>query len=327
MFNLITIGDALIDTHVFIDNATLECDINQKNCQLCLNFATKIPITHSFQALGGNAANVAVGTANLGLKTAILTTIGDDASGKMVKEELKKQKVHTNLVSVDKQTPTRYSVVLNFKKERTILSYHEKREYDFHEDLPQIDWVYYTSLSEGYETLQEKMLDFLNKHKQIHLAYNPGSLQLKNISLVKQVIARTDILIVNLEEAEIILNTKLSETKNAKTFVNGLLNLGAKEVAITDSAKGAWAGNNTGVWHCDSFPVEVVSKTGAGDAFSAAYLAARFYKENIDTALLWGIADSTHIISTASSDKAPLNKKEMAKAISKFSSIRPVLSS
>jgi hypothetical protein len=49
MLDLITIGDALIDTHVFIDNATLECDINQQNCQLCLNYATKIPIAHSFQ--------------------------------------------------------------------------------------------------------------------------------------------------------------------------------------------------------------------------------------------------------------------------------------
>ncbi|MBI2037416.1 MAG: carbohydrate kinase family protein [Candidatus Magasanikbacteria bacterium] len=322
MFNLITIGDALIDTHVFIDNATLECDLNQENCQLCLNFATKIPITHSFQALGGNAANVAVGTANLGLKTAILTTIGDDASGKMVKEELKKQKVHTNLVSVDKQTPTRYSVVLNFKKERTILSYHEKREYDFHEDLPQIDWVYYTSLSEGYETLQEKMLDFLNKHKQIHLAYNPGSLQLKNIPLVKQVIARTDMLILNVEEAEAILNTKFNPAK-IRACIDGLLNLGAKEVALTDSAKGAWAGNKDKVWHCESFPVEVLSKTGAGDAFSAAYLAARFYKEDIDTALLWGIANSSHVISIASSDKIPLNKKEMAKTISQFSPIKP----
>ncbi len=323
MFNLLTIGDAVIDTHVFIDNATLECDINQKNCQLCFNYAGKIPITHSFQSLGGNAANVAVGAQRLGLKTSIFTSIGDDANGQMVKEALETQKVNTDLLHTDDRTPTRYSVVLNFKQERTILSYHEKRDYDFHEDLPKIDWVYYTSLSQGYETLQENLLTFLNKHKNIHLAYNPGSEQLKNLALVKEVIARTDLLILNLEEAEVILNKKLNEVKNIKILIAELLSLGAKEVAITDSAKGAWAGNESGIWHCESFPVEVTSKTGAGDAFSSGYLSARFYEENIDTALLWGIASSSHIVSASPSEKTPLNKKEMDSTISKFSSIKP----
>ncbi len=323
MFNLITIGDAVIDTHVFIDNATLECDINQKNCQLCLNYASKIPITHSFQALGGNAANVGAGTAQLGLKTAILTSVGNDANGQMVKEELEKQHVNTDLLSIDDNTHTRYSVVLNFKKERTILSYHEKRDYDFHEDLPKVDWIYYTSLSPGYEILQEKLLIFLNKHKNVHLAYNPGSLQLQNIKLTKEIIARTDILFVNLEEAELILATKPSKDKNMKMLLSGLLALGAKEAVITDSANGAWGGNETGVWHCPSFPVEVISKTGAGDAFASAYLAARFYKDNIDTALLWGIANSCHIISVQPTDKTPLNKKGMAETIAKFSTIKP----
>ncbi|OGH92392.1 MAG: hypothetical protein A2534_02230 [Candidatus Magasanikbacteria bacterium RIFOXYD2_FULL_39_9] len=324
MFNLLTIGDALIDTHVFINNATLECDINQQNCQLCLNYASKIPITNSFQALGGNAANVAVGAQRLGLKTTIFSSLGDDANGQMVKEALEKQKVNTDLLHTDDRTPTRYSVVLNFKQERTILSYHEKRDYDFHEDLPKIDWVYYTSLSQGYETLQENLLIFLNKHQNINLAYNPGSEQLKNVNLVKEVIARTNLLILNLEEAETILGKKL-EDSDIKTFINDLLNLGAKEVAVTDSDKGAWAGDENGVWHCESFPVEVTSKTGAGDAFSSGYLSARFYKENIDTALLWGIAASSHIISASPTEKTPLNKKEMASAISKFSSIKPTL--
>ncbi len=323
MFNLITIGDALIDTHVFIDNATLECDINQQNCQLCLNYASKIPITHSFQSLGGNAANVAVGAERLGLKTAIFSSLGDDANGQMVREALEAQKVNTDLLHTDDKTPTRYSVVLNFKQERTILSYHEKRDYDFHADLPKIDWIYYTSLSEGYETLQEKMLGYLNKNKNIGLSYNPGSEQLKNINLVKETISRTDILILNLEETETVLGKKFNNTKDINIFIKELLALGAKEVAITDSARGAWAGNSDGVWHCESFPVEVMSKAGAGDAFSSGYLSARFYKENIDTALLWGIANSSHVISASPSERTPLNKKEMASAISKFSSIKP----
>jgi len=86
MYNVITIGDALIDTHVLINDASVECDINKTNCKLCLDYASKIPITDSFQSLGGNAANVAIGIKKLGLNSTILTSIGDDSNGKIILE-------------------------------------------------------------------------------------------------------------------------------------------------------------------------------------------------------------------------------------------------
>ncbi len=322
MHNLITIGDAVVDTNVFIDDATLECDVNKQNCQLCLNFADKIPLTDSFQALGGNAANVAVACAKLGLHSAILTSVGNDANGQMIQEEIKKHGVNTDLLSLDKKIKTRYSVILNFKKERTILSYHQKRTYNLPKTLPKTDWIYYTSLSEGYETLQGKLLNLLAKHKNIHLAYSPGSIQLKNLDLTKQILPQADILIVNLEEAKKIIGKNLNNTSD---LIRELLKTGTKEVIITDGAKGAWSGNAGGVWHSESFPVEVVSKTGAGDAFSAGYLAARFYKQNISAALSWGIANSCAAISSAGPQKNLLNKKEIIRMISKFSSIKPTL--
>lgn len=324
MYNLITIGDALIDTNLFIDEATLECDVNKQNCQICLNYADKIPLTNSFQTLGGNAANMSVASVKLGLKTAILTSIGKDANGEMVKELLKKYKVNTNLLAMDKKIKTRYSMVLNFKKERTILSYHQNRIYNFPKKLPKTNWIYYTSLSEGYEKLQENLLKFLNKNSNINLAYNPGSIQLKNLVLVKQVLAKTDILIVNLEEAKKILGLDSTQETDIKTLIKNLTQLGAKEIVITNAAEGAWAGNTENAWHTDSFPIEITSKTGAGDAFSAGYLAARFYKHEISTALSWGIANSCSAISSSVQEKKLLNKKEITKMISKFSSIKPI---
>ena len=126
MFSVITIGDALLDTHVQIDDATVECGFADQGCKLCLDYAGKVPITGSFQSLGGNAANVAAGAAKLGLTSAILTSLGQDTNGKIVEAELVKNKIDTSLVSYDKETATRYSVVLNFKGERTILSLHQK---------------------------------------------------------------------------------------------------------------------------------------------------------------------------------------------------------
>ncbi len=325
MPNLLTIGDSVIDTHIMIDNATLECDLNQHNCQLCLNYAAKIPITDSFQSVGGNAANVAVSAAALGLKTSIISSIGKDANGNMLLEMLKKNKVNTKMVFSDPKAKTRYSVVLNFKQERTILSYHQKRNYKFPTSLPKTDWAYYTSLSEGYEAIQKKLLQHVYRNRNISLAYNPGTVQLQKLDLVKEVIARTNLLIVNIEEARTICSTPASQPTDAIALIKNLQNLGAQEIVITDSSRGAWAGNKDCVWHTESFPVEVVTKTGAGDAFSAGYLAAKFYKKDTPTALQWGIANSCAAITSHDPDKKLLTQKEMAKAISQFPSIKPRL--
>ena len=81
MFDLITIGDATIDTFLILDAASNCCELNKKKAMLCLNYADKITIVGSAQSVGGDAANVAVGAHKLGLKTAIVTELGNDING------------------------------------------------------------------------------------------------------------------------------------------------------------------------------------------------------------------------------------------------------
>ena len=324
MYDLITIGDAVIDTHVNIDNASVECDVDTRACRLCLDYASKIPITGSFQSLGGNAANVACGATKLGMNSAIITAIGADSNGRAVVEELKKSKVDTSLVYRDKQTKTRYSVVLNFRGERTILSYHEKRTYKLPKKMPATEWVYYTSLSDGFEDLQNSLFKYLDEHANVKLAFNPGSFQLKSaLKDVREILPRVDLLIVNLQEAELIADTTLKKEKTFSALVHELLFLGAKEVVITDAERGAVAGNDEEIWSMDSYKIEVVSKTGAGDAFSAAYLAARNYEHDIHLALTWGVAMSAAVIAEYGPQKGLVGQKALQKMIDRFPNIKP----
>lgn len=324
MYDIITIGDAVIDTHVNIDNASVECDVNTRECQLCLDYASKIPITDSFQTLGGNAANVASGTAKLGLKTAILTTLGKDSNAHLIASELKKNKVDTSLIQYDAKTKTRYSVVLNFRGERTILSYHEERKYKFPKTMPATAWIYYTSMSRGFEDLQDALAEFLEKHPSIKLVFNPGSFQLKNsLDKVTEIIPRSDILIVNLEEAEKILNTTLKKEKSLSAMIHKLIGLGAHEVVITDAEQGATAGNGDEIWNMPIYPLEVVAKTGAGDAFSAGYITARQNDHDIRTALTWGTANSSGVVSEHGPQKGLLDEKGIKKMQARFSGIQP----
>ncbi|MFA5127648.1 MAG: carbohydrate kinase family protein [Patescibacteria group bacterium] len=324
MYDLITVGDAVVDTHVNIDNASVECDVDTRACRLCLDYASKIPITGSFQSLGGNAANVACGATKLGMNSAIVTSIGADSNGRIILEELKKSKVDTSLVYRDKQTQTRYSVVLNFRAERTILSYHEKRNYKLPKKMPATEWIYYTSMSGGFENLQNALLQYLDDHPSVKLAYNPGSFQLKSaMNEVKEILPRADLLIVNLQEAELIADTTLKKEKTITSLVHKLLSLGAKEVVITDAEHGAIAGNTDEIWSMDTYKIEVVSKTGAGDAFSAAYLAARNYEHDIRLALTWGAAMSAAVIAEHGPQKGLIGQKALQKMIDRFPNIKP----
>ena len=61
----------------------------------------------SFQKyIGGCAANIAVGTARQGLKSSMLTRVGDDHMGRFVRETLQREGVDTGHVSTDPQRLT-----------------------------------------------------------------------------------------------------------------------------------------------------------------------------------------------------------------------------
>lgn len=328
MLNLLSIGDPIIDTHVQIAASNNACRLldQQAEQKLCFDYGAKIPIVDSFQELGGNAPNVAVATVKLGLSAALVSTIGDDANGKMIIEKLKHYKVDTGSITLEAGATTRYSIVLNYCGERTILSYSEKKNYIWPEPIPRAQWIYYTGLSEGYETVQKKLIEYLAAHKDTKLAINPGSYMLKYAlpDLIK-IIKQANVLIVNLEEGRHILGEAGMNEKNCATIVRNLCKLGVTEVALTDAHNGAWAGGQKEVWHVDAFPVEVVSKTGAGDAFSAAYLAARHYDLAPSEALLWGTANSSGVVRAHGPHAGLMTKEAILKTIEQFKAIQPVV--
>ncbi len=323
MNHIVAIGDLVIDTHVKIDDASIECNLDGHNCKLCLDYAAKVPVTDSFQTVGGNAANLALGTNKLGINTAIISTIGDDSNGKIINAELKKNKINTAAIIKDKKEKTRYSIVLNFKGERTILSYHNKKKYHWPKKMPKSDWIYYTSMSDGFAPLQKNLIKFLKQNKNIKLAFNPGSFQLNHsLNLCKEILPLTDLLIVNLEEAKIISGVNLNQS--AKTLVGALLGMGVKEVVITDGARGAFAGNADGIWEMTPYNVPIVSKTGAGDSFSAGFISAKIFGHDLPTCLIWGTANSCSVLGHFGVEQGQLNQKGIKKMIEKYKAVQPV---
>src|SRR3989344_5461740 len=100
-FDLITNGDSTIDTFIKIHDAAVECDINHEECKICIKYGDKIPVDSIAHSVAGNAANVAIGGATLGLNCAIYTNLGGDQQGKLIKQTFELKKVNTQYVVVN----------------------------------------------------------------------------------------------------------------------------------------------------------------------------------------------------------------------------------
>jgi len=313
MFDLLTVGDCTVDTYAMIDDRNPEVHLSSDKKLLCLDYADKISIFEAGEAVGGNAANVAVGARRLGLKTALLSELGKDLNSEFILKQLKKEKIDTSLVRQNKRNKTRYSLVLNYRGERTILSYHSKQVYSL-PSLPQPRWVYYTSLGEGFESFQNKLLVHLRKHPEIKLAVNPGSYQMdKGLSVFKKILEVTDVLIVNLEEAHRLAGEKLPV---AKLFTK-LHSLGAEMVVITDGPRGSYASDGIMSYFLPPFPGKNVSKTGAGDAYASGFLSALFQNKHVPEAMAWGTANAASVIGHIGAQVGLLTPRQMSEALKK----------
>ena len=70
-FDFVAIGDTTIDAFIRIKEASVNCDINKENCQICFDFANKVPYESvTIVPAVGNSANAAVAAARLGLQSA-----------------------------------------------------------------------------------------------------------------------------------------------------------------------------------------------------------------------------------------------------------------
>ena len=312
MFNIISIGDCTLDVFLDIDEATVSCELKREQCVICFNYADKIPVKRITKIpAAGNAANFAVGSSRLGMRSAIYTVIGGDKTGEEIKENFRQEQVSTRFVKCDCAKETNYSTVLNYNGERTILVYHYKRNYIL-PALSPTKWIYYTSLGQGHGRLHNQIANYLKKNKKTKLAFNPGTHQLREgLKNLKSIIKNCEILFVNKQEAEGILTTNSRPIKN---LLLSLYELGANQVVITDGPNGAYAFDGAAYYHLPIFKkIPMVERTGAGDAFSTGVIAALFWKKPMDQALRWGSANSSSVIQHIGPQKGLLTKNKILK--------------
>lgn len=310
-FDLITIGDSTIDTFIKIHDATIECDINKKDCKICIKYGEKIPVDSISHSVAGNAANVAAGGQKLGLNSAIYTNLGEDENGHLIKKKLLQSKVSPEHIQVHPDKESNLSVVLTFKGERTIFVYHQAWDYSLPELSP-CSFLYLTSTAESFtkSELFNQISRYVEKNKP-KLIFNPGTYQLKaGVRKYPHILEKCYLLIVNREEARKILEIDESDV-NQKDLLSGLLLLGPKNIVITDGAEGSFATDGKGFFRAGIFPAQLVEKTGAGDAYASGVIAGLFYKLPLSEAMIWGTINASHAIQFVGTQNGLLTKDDL----------------
>lgn len=295
-FDVICVGNAKIDNFLTLHEANAHLRLIKDSNELAIKFGEKIVVDKAEILLGGNAANVSVGTTRLGLNTAIVAEIGTDEFAQKIINTLSKENVDIAKIKQTEGQQSSFSTIINYKGERTIFSEHVKRSHNFNFENITTPWVYLTSLGEEWKNAYGKTIDFVKETKS-NLAFNPGTLQIEGgKSNIENVLSVTNLLFVNKEEGEELLGYSQGQKSIEEIIVN-LQKLGPKIVVVTDGKNGSVTIDEKGeILKEQIIEAKVIEKTGAGDAYSSGFLAAILHKKTIKEAMIWGTKNSASVI-------------------------------
>jgi ribokinase len=333
--DLLAIGDITIDAFIHIPGAArgvpaenaahVTCtDAAKEHCELCLPFPDKIPFDSVQEIAGvGNSANAAVAAARLGLRSTLVASVGGDSYGRRCIKALKKNNVDTHYMSIEKGVETNYHYALWFETDRTILIKHHEFHYHFLKNIAKPDsnpprWIYLSSLSDNSYDYHVTIAAYLEKNPSVKLAFQPGTFQMKlGTEKLADFYRRSEVFIVNIEESQLILQTKDEDIEN---LLLGLAKLGPKIVLITDGPNGAYMYDNssgtTSAGRTYFMPIypdikPPYERTGCGDAFSATFVSALILGKTPLEALTWAPVNSMSVVEYVGAQAGLLSRPQL----------------
>jgi sugar/nucleoside kinase (ribokinase family) len=318
--DVLSVGDVVTDAFIKLLDDRAEVIEKDDGPKLVIPFATKLPFDHSEVLSGvGNSPNAAVNFAKLGLNSALLANVGADSAGREIIHTLDKADVDTRFVRINAKKVSNYHYVLWYKSERTILIKHE--EYDYHwphfkpKEIPK--WIYFSSISKNALEFHDDMADWLEKHPEVKLAFQPGTFQMEiGAERLKRIYARTEILACNREEAVYITGGNYDDLHD---LFNRLHHLGPEVVLISDGPKGSYGSDGQNRFKMPIYPdpAPPVERTGAGDAFTSTFVASIMKGNTVDGALQWAPISSMSVVQHVGAQAGLLSERKLAELLQK----------
>lgn len=315
MYDVVTVGSSTVDIFAQTAFSELIKIIDPKKEVDLLSFpsGSKVLVEHIEQTIGGSGTNAGVALSRLGHKVAYVGKIGEDSNGDLIIRELRKEKI--DVLASRKKGFSGYSIILEtLEHDRTILAYKGVNNDLRYNDVPlkkmKTRWFYFGSMMESSFKTQERLARFARKNN-IQILFNPSNyLAQKGHTYLNTILKHTTILTLNKEEASC-----LSGKEDIKDVLLALHSYGPKIVVITDGKKEINAYAEDILYTCKPPKTKVVDCTGAGDAFSSAFLSGVIQEKEIPECLKMGVVNSSSIIKRYGAKNKLLSKREITKKI------------
>lgn len=318
MYDVITVGSSTVDAFAQVESELIKIkSVNHTDELIAYPSGSKILIKELNLLTGGGGTNTAVSMSRLGLKTAYLGKIGNDSNSRIILEMLKDEEIE--FVGVKSKGRSGYSIILDsLEGDRTILAFkgvnNNLRYGEIKINKIKTNWFYFSSMvGKSFETL-EKLAEYAEKNK-IKIAFNPSNyLAEKGYHYLKDVLSKTELLILNKDEAML-----LAGKHNMAKLIENLMQHGPKQVVITDGKKGAYTLKGKTLLQVLANKIKVTETTGAGDAFASTFLACKIKKKSVEECLKLGLLNAESVITTQGAKKGLLTYRTLLSRLKKKS--------
>jgi sugar/nucleoside kinase (ribokinase family) len=218
-------------------------------------------------------------------------------------------------VRFDPTQPSNRNFVLWFGQDRTILVRHEL--YDYHwphlsaREVPR--WIYLSSVGSDAAQYYDQIVAWLDSEPSVRFIFQPGTFQIaQGTDAMRGLYRRADAVICNREEAVEIGGGDHGQLAD---ILESLHRLGPSIVVVTDGPEGAYASDGSRRYRVPAYPDPCPPKerTGAGDAFSSALVAALVKGLSLEVALTWAPVNAMSVVQEVGSQCGLLGQSELLK--------------
>lgn len=297
MYMLIICALGAASQDVFLSGKGIRAQLDPQINEYVEEFklGAKLDVEKVVFATGGGATNAAVTFARQSIDSHFIGRVGRDAAAHIVLSELDSEHIDTSKVIYDDIVGTQYSTILLADNgERTILIYrgaahgHIVTDYELI-DFSDYEWLYISTFSGAMEVLDTIITNA--KKYGTKIAFNPGKAELDKPDLLRGLLNDVDILIMNKEEAMLVVNGETSEelARHATHY--------CPVVVISDGPQGVIATDGKTIVEAGMYEdVAVIDRTGAGDAFGSGFLSQWSQGKSLKDSVIFASANSTSVV-------------------------------
>ena len=230
-------------------------------------------ITNVHESCGGSAANTIIGLSRLGLSTGFLGKVARDRPGQLLLENLENEGVDTG--GVIKKSNGRSGTVQGFvdlEGQRALyvdpgVNDDIKSEEINLEYISSTRLIHLTSFVGKSIQVQKEFLESIPD--SVTVSMDPGMIYAeKGIKTLEKLLGRTDILLLNQKELEILMPHQEKDEDKMKA----LLDFGLEILVVKQGQNGCTVTDGDELYGLDAFNVKCQDTTGAGDAFNTGFL-------------------------------------------------------